>query len=794
MRYLLAVLEHGTARSVVPWCGPKPVRFFAAALAYAWRAVSSMFQEKLFAPATVTPGTTVVNDRVTILTSEQHRIVCVDGLAVHHYAVGDRMAEAYAMVMLADSRYASQNDVARSFGYTSRTLRRAQERFEERGLQALGKPAGRPAGSRSLSEVERLRDQTILRLKSVSTSNREIARQLGVNEKAIRKRLRRLGWRPATKQLALLEVDDARAPEQPSVGNSGSANTSKGANDQTLPEHEEPLPTSFDVDPLNRFVDRLLAALGALDDAAPLFASSPSVARAGVLVAIPPLVQSGLLSIASEIFGSIGPAFYGLRTTLVVLVLLALLRIKRPESVKEYAPLDLGRIFGLDRAPEVKTLRRKLTRLAQRGCAVHFGRELAKRRVAERGRTLGFLYVDGHVRVYHGKRKIPKAYVTRLRLALPATTDYWVNDKRGDPLFVVTAEANAAMTKMLPRILEQVRTLLGPKRRVTVVFDRGGWSPKLFVKLIDAGFDILTYRKGRVRRISQHRFVLRHAKLDGRRIKYLLHDQAVRFLKGKLRLRQVTRLTDGGHQTPVLTSRWDLRDIVIAYRMFERWRQENFFKYLREEYLIDALVDYQVEAEDPTRLAPNPAWRQADKELRAARAELAKLEVKFGRAAIANKEGRRRPIKRAREKLGKEIRAARDRVAKLKAIRDGLRKQAPLGEILSGQQIVKLSTERKHLTNILKMVAFQIESDLLHLLRPHYARVDDEGRTLLQTAFQSAAAIDAADDELRVTLAPLSSAHRSKAIAALCDAVNKTETPFPGSSFRMRYGVTGPAS
>ncbi len=71
---------------------------------------------------------------------------------------------------------------------------------------------------------------------------------------------------------------------------------------------------------------------------------------------------------------------------------------------------------------------------------------------------------------------------------------------------------------------------------------------------------------------------------------YLLHDQPVRFLKGKLRLRQVTRLCDGGHQTQVITSRWDLRYIEAAYRMFERWRQENFFKYMREEFLLDALT------------------------------------------------------------------------------------------------------------------------------------------------------------------------------------------------------------
>jgi hypothetical protein len=50
---------------------------------------------------------------------------------------------------------------------------------------------------------------------------------------------------------------------------------------------------------------------------------------------------------------------------------------------------------------------------------------------------------------------------------------YWVNDQRGDPLFVVTAEANAAMVKMLPVVLRQVRNLIG-QRRVPIVFDRGG--------------------------------------------------------------------------------------------------------------------------------------------------------------------------------------------------------------------------------------------------------------------------------------------------------------------------------
>src|SRR5437870_4802980 len=210
-------------------------------------------------------------------------------------------------------------------------------------------------------------------------------------------------------------------------------------------------------------------------------------------------------------------------------------------------------------------------------------------------------------------------------LAMPATTDYWVNDRAGDPLLLITGDVNAALTQAFPELLREVRGVIG-ERRATIVFDRGGWSPKLFHTMIQDRFDILTYRKGKGRLIHERCFVHRRAKLDGRWVSYELHDQPVRFLKGKLRLRQVTRLCDDGqHQTQVITNRWDLRDIEVAHRMFERWRQENFFKYMREEFLLDALVDYQIEPEDPTRTIPNPERRALDKEIRAARADLARL-------------------------------------------------------------------------------------------------------------------------------------------------------------------------
>jgi len=403
---------------------------------------------------------------------------------------------------------------------------------------------------------------------------------------------------------------------------------------------------------------------------------------------------------------------------------------------------------------------------------------------------LGFLYTDGHVRVYHGQHTLPKAHVARMRLSLPATSDYWVNDSAGDPLFVVTAEANAGLVKMLPGILAQVRALVG-KRRLTVVFDRGGYSPKLFQQILAANFDLLTYRKGRYPRIPRKRFHTCRTRRHGQTLNYVLADQEVRLLKGKLRLRQVTRLMENGHQTPILTSRRNLPAAQVAYRMFDRWRQENFFKYLREEYALDALVEYATVPDDPTREVPNPAWAAVDAQLRQTFAHLDRLQAEYGLEALTNLEAQRRTMrgfKTAQGKLGHKIWSVWQRVEQLQKRRATIPRRVPVQTVMD-EPVVKLAPERKHLTNLIKMVAYQAESDLLRLVTPHYRRADQEGRTLLQSALASAADLQVTQTELRVTLAAQSSPHRTRAIAALCQELNQTKTTFPGSQLRLRYAV-----
>src|SRR5947207_7953835 len=674
-------------------------------------------------PDTRTPqGTRIINERCMLRRQDGHCVLLVSGMILAQYEVTDYLAEAHAMVSLVDQGWANQVEVARTFNCSTRTVRRNQRRFEESGLAALGQPRGYPPGRPRLTGSRR---RLVEQLKSRGYSQREIARQIGVGENAVRKLLRRLGWKakpPIQTELSFSEQATAHPKLSAFTAAAVATDSAPGAHPSLSTcrsADEKQLVTSHDTDPSDRCADRLLARLGLLEDAPPLFGSAAAVPRAGGLLALPVMIASGVFKCAQKIYGSLGPAFYGLRTSLLTLLLMALWRIKRPEALKEYSPADLGRVLGLDRAPEVKTLRRKLARLAATGRTAQFGQALAQQRVALRGAALGFLYIDGHVRVYHGQHALPKAHIARMRISMPGTSDYWVNDASGDPLFVVTAQANAGLVKMLPGLLEQIRGLVG-RRALTVIFDRGGFSPKLFQQILAAGFDLLTYRKGRHRKIPRKRFQKYRTAL-GRRINtYTLADQEVRLLKGKLRLRQVTRRMDNGHQTPILTSRRDLPAAQVAYRMFDRWRQENFFKYLREEYALDALAEYATTPDDANREVPNPAWAAADSKLRQAYARLDRLQAEYGLEAWGNLEHQRRTMrgfKTAHGKLGQQIWNAWQQIEQLEKRRAALPKRVPVQSV-SDKPVVKLAPDRKHLTNLIKMVAAQSQSDLLRLVAP----------------------------------------------------------------------------
>jgi transposase len=790
-----------------------------------------------------------------------YRVLCCRHEILYRIDLGDSAHLALVAVTLRLSELATQSEIAKAFGHSVATQRRWETRYAQHGSPGLQAktPSGRPA------KLDCGQQAFVARWFQQGLSNYEMARRLGVSEATIRRALQKAGLRRRTTPAAELPLDnleaapaappttpappagaaaapaplddDAPAPAEPPTTPAPRAVLASEPAAVVVPAQELPpqdtpanpdvaAPTpcagaaplaavpvaagqaparvlTIDSDPADRSGDRALARLGFLEDAAPLFGDHPELPRAGVLLAVPVLQAHGGLEVFTRLYESLGAAFYGLRTTVLSLILLALLRIKRPENLKEYSPEQLGQLLGLDRMAEVKTLRRKLTLLAEQRQGRELMNELARVRLGQDEERLAFLYVDGHVREYSGKEPLAKAKKAQRSVATCAATDTWLHDADGGPLLVVTSEMNAGLTQVLEAIVTEAQQLVPAGQRLTVLFDRGGWSPRLFARLQAVGVDIITYRKGKRRPLPFSHFSTHQVHEDGQDKTYWLCDQP-RVRVGRLRprrqrrrlagepaylwLRQITVLREDGRQTVIVTNRTDLTAGEVVRRLFRRWRQENYFKYMEAEFALDALVEYGVEAVSPEATRPNPERKRVGKERQQAKAEVLRLRAQLGTEAEANAEQQRptmRGFKVAQARLRQQLEEAQLRERALAAQQRQLPKRVPATGVKT------LKKEKKLIVDAIKIIAYQCETALLDRLRPHYARADDEGRTLLHAAFQSSASMEVTDTELRITLAAQSSPHRSEALAKLCRELDAEAVCYPGSGLRVRLAIAG---
>ena len=742
-----------------------------------------------------------VSRSVWLETTDDLCVVWVHHAPWHRFVANSELDRRIVGANLAMTGLAKTVEVVEALGISRATLHRDRQRLAEGGLPALaavrkGPKGPTKAGPRLCGRAKRYFRE--------GASKSAIARKLGVSEGTVRLIVKDalpppsapdqqelLGAVPQERLGAVTSPSGAPEPE-PVVCEPTPPREEAGVMIPAGFEPLEPHPESTSERDLDRSVERVLARFGLITEATVCFVAGRELRFVGALLMLPALVSLGFFQGVEAVYGKLKDGFYGLRHTVMTLCLMMALRITRAEHLAAVAPAALGRLLGLDRAPEVKTLRRRVQEIAKLGKASALMRWLAERLGAAAPEALGFLYIDGHVRVYNGKRRISKTYVTQRRLAMPAASDFWVNDAHGEPLLVVTGEVSGSLTAQLLPILEEVRPLLPEGRRATVVFDRGGWSPKLFRKILDADFDVLTYRKGKCPRYPEKEFSEHTLEIDGRKVSYWLRDGLVR-PGAKLQLRNVVRWRDDGHQTHVITSRRDLPAAEVAYRMFERWRQENYFKYAGEEFDLNALDTYEVEPADPERTVPNPQRIKLDKTIGGWRTKAKGLEAQLGREIDANDEGRRataRGFKIAHATLRRQLAETRDEIAKLIERRKSLPKRVPVTEAVGDDdEAVALTVEHKHFMNIVKMAVYRAETSLYRLLEPHYRRNAQEGRALLREAFRASGSLEFTDGYLKVTLEPLSAPRRSRAIAALCRELNAAATRIPGTSLRLQFAV-----
>jgi len=722
-------------------------------------------------------------------------VMWVHGLATFAWDAGDEAGRRLAAVQLWKLKAATQAQVAEVFGVIPVSVWRWERALAAGGVAGLvpDRKGPRRASKLTPGVVARIRE-----LDGQGLSKAGIAAAAEVSESSVRNVLGPAG---------------AGGGDGPGAGAGPAADPAAGgqaaAGEETAGGRQETLPVL--PDPVARDAERALARFGLLGEgAAPVFTPGARYPLAGLLLALPALAGTGLLDCARATYGRLRNGFYGLEVMLILLVFLALLREPRAEGATRVSPAALGRVLGLDRAPEVKTIRRKLGELAAIGRADQLIMALARHHAAARPQALGFLYVDGHARAYFGTRDVQKMHVARLKFPGPATEETWVTDAGGDPVFMVVAEPSQSLAGQLRALLPNLRQVVGEGRRVTVCFDRGGWSPALFADITVAGFDLLTYRKGPAPDLPAAAFTKLTCTDDrGRAHEYQLADTTVALeiaegpRKGQtVSLRQVTRRVPGRHgtfrQVHTLTSRADLPAGEVCWRMSSRWREENYFRYARTHFALDALDSYAAVPDDPDRLVPSPAKKAAAARVR--RAETAAGAAEASRDASLLELRSPAPgqamlvTNQQVNKLNAPVQAAHDELQAAEAAAAATPARVRLGDL--APDMVRLDAETKQITHAIRMAAYNTETILARALDGHYARARDEAYALIREALATSGDIHPRPGQLLIRLDPLTAPRRTQALAALCDQLNQAGCTYPGTGLAIRYEVKphpGPA-
>jgi len=557
--------------------------------------------------------------------------------------------------------------------------------------------------------------------------------------------------------------------------------------------------------------ERVLAALGQLPGGAPTrFESCRDVSYGGVLCALPALAENGLFRHLESL-----PVLTGYYRTLHVILLLAdmaLCRIKAVEQLQYETPGELGKLMGLDRVPEVRCLRKKMTDLSQDEAPQIWAGVLSQEWMEETPERAGTLYVDGHVRLYHGQQtQLPRRYVARQRLCLRGTTDYWVNDAIGQPFFSVERPIDQGLLEALesdvvPRLLKEVPAQPTAEEleanpylsRFVIIFDREGYSPAFFRRMWqEHRIACITYHKYPKGAWPEEEFVETEVLLpNGERVSMKLAERGS-WIGGRrdgLWVREVRKLTSSGHQTSLISTAYGLVGPENAGRLFSRWSQENFFRYMMEHFAIDALNEYRTEPIPGTkRPVVNPARRELDRKSRSVKSKLTQRQARFASLTLHPQADESEIQKWERQKadLQEQIEQLENELTTLKNQMASTPKHLAWDEMPEQEKFERLAPSRKRLTDTVKLVAYRAETAMAMIVREKLAHMD-EARSLIRDLFRSDADIhpDEAAGVLEVRLHTLANPRSNRAIEHLLDQLNAAEFTYPGTNLRLTYTLS----
>lgn len=542
-----------------------------------------------------------------------------------------------------------------------------------------------------------------------------------------------------------------------------------------------------------------------------MFSNQTALQKAGVLLALPALITQGLLRYEHDF--KLDDVYYSSNSVFISLAILSLLRIKNLSQLDSLPAGELGRTIGLDRIPEVKTLRTRIGQFCEKANIEKWRMQLSKDWMEDSPELSAVLYIDGHVKLYYGKATSPpKRFVSRMRLCLSGTTDYWVNDVIGQPFFVVNKTISSGLIQTIKSDLLETFNKDIPNQptqqelqennymsRYMLIFDREGYSPDFVCDLWEERISIATYKKNVNDKWDNTEFTEHTGTLPfGTRKTIALAERGVllqnKGSKKKIWAREIRSLSKTGHQTSIVTTNYTLSNIMIGLYMFARWSQENFFKYMMQEFGIDTLVSYMKEKVNDTTLLINPEYRKLENLRKKETSKLNIIKAKFATLTLNFDSIDDKNIEKylsKKEELKKEIEQVQVDIEKIKKQRKSVSRQIEYQELPENEKFDNVINQRKHFLDTIKLIAYRAETALSNIAKEYMAH-KDESRLLLKQIYQSDAnlIVDEKKQLLIVEIHTLAHWKDDIVLEKLCHIMNQTETKFPDSNLTLFYKLS----
>jgi transposase len=729
-------------------------------------------------------GATPVNNVVSVWRDDDRWTYFVGTHPIYYHGANDPRLFRLVTSQLIEAGVCRHCEIQKTFHISKSSVNRALKKLRTGGPEAFFEDRRGRRGGHVLTPEVLEKAQTAL---DQGHSRRSIAEELQVQPDTLRK-----------------AINDGRLREP---------KPSASARDKSSRTVQDAAAAAGLGTACTRVEERVLAAVGGCDGAPARFEACRDVSHGGVLCALPALMFNGLFEGAEQLLGRI-KGYYTTFHVLMLLAFMALCRIKTVERIRSHAPGEFGKLLGLDRIPEVRCLRKKIDELSAGQGSELWAASLSTQWMNAVPQAVGTLYIDGHVRVYHGSlTQLPRRYIARERLCLRATTDYWVNDLQGLPVFAVEKPIDPGLLATLredivPRLLQDVpgqpteeeRAEHPHRCRFILVFDRAGYSPAFFREMWKKHrIACMTYHKHPGESWPMERFAEHEVRMpNGEIVTMQLAEMGSLVGSGNdaLWMKEVRKLTESGHQTSLISTAFELEHTELGARMFSRWCQENFFKYMLEHFSLDLLCEYGTEAFPDTEKVVNPAWRERNKLRNSLQNKLRYRQARFAEATLhpereSNAAKYQKWVRRKADLL-EQVQHYEHQLEELKTKIKQTPKHITWAELEDKDRFHRLLPGRKRLMDTIRMIAYRTETAMAGMLRS--ATVDSaQARRLLQDLYVTEADILPEPDEaiLRVRVHNTSRPAANRALAKLLDQLNETESTYPGTDLRLVYELAG---